>query len=569
MRNLPDFLRIAAGLVGLLLAIDGRCQDLPSAWHPSVQHSALWAQRTAARLHPDLPSCPVWLPEETVGHAAAVEAVLQGFGDPHTGVAQRERADRMKRKFGMLPFEVVRSSEGTIVRKSIAAALPAGARLLTVQGCDVAEVAQGWSDGFVNDVVAAELGVRAGGTVLLRWIDPIQGDTVSGAVEVVRDRRGRGAAGGGGRFEAVEGGVVLKPPVFSTLPTEWEELPQAGGVVLDLRGHGGGGVQEAVVLARRLTGYTGPLPQAVVLKGSPEARRLQPDRLLPGGGEDWEAVWKAVRSLPDGAVDTVRFQTGGTGGPHRTGRCAVLVDGGTSSAAAALADWLQRRGQAVVIGIPWAPSAGGTYGNAVRAADPETGLAIRVATAAFVWDSTAWGPCAGPGLPDLSLEPTAAAWAAGRDPVREAGVAWATGQPWRPDSATVAAWMSREAPERWALWRGIERELKPSGEWRRQAWEAVSTHATAVAWADLAGAQAERQAERQAGQPVDHFASDANTWAEAKTEARQRRDAALRAACPASSLPALEQLLNPSKPAVLHFGIHDRMNCGVCKPGEQ
>jgi hypothetical protein len=246
-----------------------------------------------------------------------------------------------------------------------------------------------------------------------------------------------------------------------------------------------------------------------------------------------------------------------------------LVDDGTSSAAAALADWLQRRGEAVVIGTPWAPSAGGTYGNAVRAADPETGLAIRVATAAFVWDSTAWGPCAGPGLPDVSLEPTAAAWAAGRDPVREAGVAWATGQPWRPDSATVAAWMSREAPERWALWRGIERELKPSGEWRRQAWEAVSTHATAVAWADLEGAQAERQAERQAEQPVDYFASDANTWAEAKTEARQRRDAALRAACPASSLPALEQLLNPSKPAVLHFGIHDRMNCGVCKPGEQ
>jgi len=527
------------------------------------------------------------LPEVVASRSEAVDAVLEQLGDAHTAVARRPQADRLARTYGVLPFEVVRTVDGMIVRKSTAENLPVGATLLAVNGRDAAEVAPGWPDGFVNEVVAAECGVRAGETLLLRWVDPMRGDTVSGAVEVGRDRRVRRAAGGSGWVEAFEGGVVLKPAVFRTQPGAWEELPRTGGMVWDLRGHAGGGVQEAVVLARRLTGYEGPLPQAVVVKGSAEARRLQPGRLQPGGGEDWEAVWTAVQTLPDGAVDTVRFSERGPAGPVSTGRCAVLVDGGTSSAAAALADWLQRRGRAVVIGTPWAPSAGGTYGNAVRAVDPESGLEIRVATAAFVWDSTVWGPCALPGQPDLRLEPTGVAWAAERDPVLEAGMAWVSGLPWQPDSSSMASWMAHQAPERWALWRGIERELKPTGPWRQAAWNAIAEHAAEVAWVDLAAAQAERapnpaQAERapnpaqaeRAPNPAQaerapNPAQAERAPSEARAAARQKRDAALRAACPAPDATALERLLNPAKPAVLHFGIHDRMNCGVCKPGEQ
>lgn len=556
MRNLPE-VRRSTSVVACLCAVSaGVGQTLPENWPPFVQRSASWALETATRLHPEPPSCPAWVPDEVASAAAGMHAMLEGFGDAHTGLAQRPQAERLSRAFGVAPFEVIRTSDGMIVRKSAAEDLPVGATLLAVHGLEVAEVATGWPDGFVNDVVPAECGVRAGEALSLRWIDPIRGDTVSGALEVGRARRARATAGGTGRVEAFEGGVVLQPAGFRTEPGMWEELPRTGGVVLDLRGHAGGGVQEAVLLARRLTGYGGPLPQVVVVKGSPEARRLQPARLQPGGGDDWEAVWATVRSLPDGAVDTVRFHERASVGPVSISRCAVLVDGGTSSAAAALADWLQRRGRAVVIGTPWAPSTGGTYGNAVRATDPETGLDIRVATAAFVWDSTVWGPCATPGQPDLRLEPTGAAWAAGRDPVLEAGKAWAAGQPWQPDSSSLAAWMVHQAPERWALWRGIERELKPTGTWREAAWTAVAVHATEVAWADLAAAQAE------------HAQADPAPT-ETKAAARQKRDAALRAACPAESAAALEHLLNPAKPAVLHFGIHDRMNCGVCKPGEQ
>ncbi len=51
-----------------------------------------------------------------------------------------------------------------------------------------------------------------------------------------------------------------------------------------------------------------------------------------------------------------------------------------------------------------------------------------------------------------------------------------------------------------------------------------------------------------------------------KTACQTDRDEALRALVLPSSAQALEQWLRPARPAVLHFGIHDRMKCGVCIP---
>ena len=48
---------------------------------------------------------------------------------------------------------------------------------------------------------------------------------------------------------------------------------------------------------------------------------------------------------------------------------------------------------------------------------------------------------------------------------------------------------------------------------------------------------------------------------------RQDRDAAFLAAVPMAWWPELQAVLNPPKPGVLHFGVHDRMKCAVCVPG--
>lgn len=560
MRRIPDRFQQIVLLIAGLGTGEVCGQDSIERLPPQLERSIHWALSTASRLHPAVPSCPAVAYMAAQGQIAALQGALGAFGDGHTGVALAPITARLRRRHGYFPFEVIQSDEGLIVRKSQTNDIPVGAILVQAGDRNAGELAAGGPAGVWNDWAPAALGVRPRERVRLRWIDPVRGDTVDGTALVQPHRTPHPAAEQTLRVNAHEGAVVLAPGPFKTRLPEIPESNWDGGVVFDLRGHAGGGVQEAVAWARHFSGYCGPLPQAVVVKGSREARRLQPDRLDSTEGSDWHAVWRAVRAVPDGAVDTVRFASNCVPEAAWNGRCAVLVDGGTASAAAVLADWLQRRGRAVVIGAPWEPAAGGSYGNAVRAKDPTTGISIRVATAAFVWDTAVWEPCGLPGLPDLKLERSAAHWFTGNDPVLEAGIAWASGQPWRPDSITAATWMAREAPERWALWRSIERELKPHGAWRQAAWDAVASYAAEVAWADLEGALAER---------TPNSSAQAMQWAAAKTEAKQRRDAALRAACPSSNLAQLEQLLAPAKPAVLHFGIHDRMNCGVCKPGEQ
>ena len=47
---------------------------------------------------------------------------------------------------------------------------------------------------------------------------------------------------------------------------------------------------------------------------------------------------------------------------------------------------------------------------------------------------------------------------------------------------------------------------------------------------------------------------------------RQSRSDNMRQALPESYHQAFDQFSAPAKPAVLHFGLHNRMDCNVCKP---
>lgn len=67
----------------------------------------------------------------------------------------------------------------------------------------------------------------------------------------------------------------------------------------------------------------------------------------------------------------------------------------------------------------------------------------------------------------------------------------------------------------------------------------------------------------ESGVPIDEAL---NGLLDNQREAKDKRDAALRTLLPMQTWSTFDRLLKPAKPAVLHFGIHDRMNCNVCKP---
>lgn len=51
-------------------------------------------------------------------------------------------------------------------------------------------------------------------------------------------------------------------------------------------------------------------------------------------------------------------------------------------------------------------------------------------------------------------------------------------------------------------------------------------------------------------------------------EITAHRNVLILSATPLEFWPLMDELLHPPKPKVLHFGIHDRMNCDVCIPQE-
>lgn len=67
----------------------------------------------------------------------------------------------------------------------------------------------------------------------------------------------------------------------------------------------------------------------------------------------------------------------------------------------------------------------------------------------------------------------------------------------------------------------------------------------------------------ESGVPIDEAL---NELLNKQREAKDERDAGLRMLLPMQTWSTFDRLLKPEKPAVLHFGIHDRMNCNVCKP---
>ena len=127
-----------------------------------------------------------------------------------------------------------------------------------------------------------------------------------------------------------------------------------------------------------------------------------------------------------------------------------------------------------------------------------------------------------------------------------------------PSCDSLDRWAPREA--RW--WKELQ---QATAEW------SLSLE-TQTQWQGsvCAAAQAlERIAVRRSEAEARNDAALADTLVALRAEeaaVRKARNAELLASLPLEWWPALNEVLDPPKPAVLHFGVHDRMKCEVCVP---
>ncbi len=78
--------------------------------------------------------------------------------------------------------------------------------------------------------------------------------------------------------------------------------------------------------------------------------------------------------------------------------------------------------------------------------------------------------------------------------------------------------------------------------------------------------QAQRDSLERAAIPEEALMKQVIAIQAAMKDCRADRKTAMRAALPDSLHPPFDALRAPAKPAVLHFGLHNRMDCIVCKP---
>ena len=130
-----------------------------------------------------------------------------------------------------------------------------------------------------------------------------------------------------------------------------------------------------------------------------------------------------------------------------------------------------------------------------------------------------------------------------------------------PACDSLDRWAPREA--RW--WKELQRA---TAEWNlslevQTQWQGA---VCAAAW-ELERISVRRSEAEARNDPA--LADTLNALDAEESAVRNARNTELLASLPQVWWPAFKEVLDPPKPAVLHFGVHDRMKCEVCVPGAE
>ena len=129
---------------------------------------------------------------------------------------------------------------------------------------------------------------------------------------------------------------------------------------------------------------------------------------------------------------------------------------------------------------------------------------------------------------------------------------------------------SCDSLEHWA-----PRESRWWGELRRATTEWDLSSEIQIRWQEIvceAAWELEQISVRRSEAEARNEVALADTLAAlraAEGAVRNARNARLLATLPMELWPPIQEVLAPPKPAVLHFGVHDRMKCEVCVPSAE
>jgi hypothetical protein len=315
-------------------------------------------------------------------------------------------------------------------------------------------------------------------------------------------------------------------------------------LVIDLRGNTGGlrwrrhALREALGLRDGLS-YEWSVSkhsnhsQARVLRASALSREqlLRRARRKP--------VWAEAARLANAAVgttDSVLVDRWAGRMPHYGGRAAVLIDALSFSAAVMLASELRASDRFEVFGVPPLGRGDEMSGSSVMVGLPATGLVVALPTTRSFFDPAAiadFGLRAG--TSSQEVERQAMLWLSGEKPRIAHRVADAL------LGATIAAFEPTQ--ELAVLWTDV-------------------FYAASLAEDAL---RARVDSLERSGAPEVEVLAQVGDWHKEIKAVRAQRDAFIRQSLSLGNRSKYDALRTPKRPDVRHFGLHDRLLCGLCK----
>ena len=265
------------------------------------------------------------------------------------------------------------------------------------------------------------------------------------------------------------------------------------------------------------------------------------------------AIYIRPNDLRDGNnLDTVRFEGRKMGGKHLwDGPTSLLIDGFSASASVSFAGVFRKQKLGPIFGEACMGARSGTFSDPVDYELPESGLKVSIASGIFSMDDeikmgmrpvapTRWVQC---NIEDLI---------SGNDPIEGAIRDWIS----NPEVGDESHLIDRESK---MIWKELEtvysRERDWGGSTRKEVWKILLE-------GDKCISELKNLRKNATLEELKRITKDLK-------QCLTRRNTSIQIVLPLKMRTVFQELTSPNRPAVLHFGLHNRADCNVCKPPNQ
>ncbi len=329
-------------------------------------------------------------------------------------------------------------------------------------------------------------------------------------------------------------------------------------LVIDLRGNTGGYLDRMLEIFEYLPCEEDVILNSYIFRKSPETGE-EVSQFYKGIYkkivEKWSDAYQGFRQmrkvaeLEVGKVDTLFFDKREIKKVEKwKGQTILLIDGLSASASVSFASFFKDLELGPILGEPCMGPKSGTFGDPVTRVLPGSRISIDISTSRMVlYDDYSIG--------NRSIQPSR--WVQRNvddlvnkiDPLDNAIQDCIS----FPEVGKEALLSSRESKIMWTeLDKMFSTERLWGGEVRASVWSKILISDKCIS----------EQKNRMKGAELIALRA---AQAEIK-DCKASRDIAIKVILPSSLREVFEEISSPNRPAVLHFGLHNRADCNVCKP---